>query len=136
MPSVANVHTLSVGSSQLISTCVLNNTGDWLALGCPKSQQLLVWEWRSETYVLKQRGHAYGMNCMAYSPDGIVVATGGEDGHIKLWNSSSGFCYCTLSEAHKAPISAVCFANSSVVMSASYDGTIKARKFTFEPNAG
>ena len=49
MPSVANIHTLSVGQEQLVKTCALNSSGDWLALGCPASQQLLVWEWRSET---------------------------------------------------------------------------------------
>eukprot|EP00536_Pseudo-nitzschia_multiseries_P010973 jgi/Psemu1/204669/e_gw1.354.56.1 len=126
MPTVANIHTLSVGSNQVINTCVLDTTGEWLALGCPKSQQLLVWEWRSETYILKQRGHAYGMKCMAYSPDGVVVCTGGEDGKIKLWNASSGFCYVTLEEGHNAPVSAVIFANSSVVLSAGLDGTVKA----------
>jgi len=126
MPSVSNIHTLSVGSNQIINTCVLNNTGEWLALGCPKSQQLLVWEWRSETYILKQRGHAYGMKCMAYSPDGVVVCTGGEDGKIKLWNASSGFCYVTLEEGHQAPVSAVVFAKSSVVLSAGLDGTVRA----------
>jgi periodic tryptophan protein 2 len=126
MPSVSNIHTLSVGSSQLISSCVLNSTGEWLALGCPTSQQLLVWEWRSETYILKQRGHAYGMRCMAYSPDGVVVCTGGEDGKIKLWNASSGFCYVTFEQSHQAPVSSVCFANSSVVLSASLDGTVRA----------
>uniref|UniRef100_A0A7S4AGE9 Small-subunit processome Utp12 domain-containing protein n=2 Tax=Pseudo-nitzschia australis TaxID=44445 RepID=A0A7S4AGE9_9STRA len=126
MPTVANIHTLSVGSNQVINTCVLNTTGEWLALGCPRSRQLLVWEWRSETYVLKQRGHAYGMNSMAYSPDGVVICTGGEDGKIKLWNASSGFCYVTLEESHNAPVSAVVFANSSVVLSAGLDGTVRA----------
>ena len=126
LPSVANIHTLSVGSNQLIQSCTLNETGEWLALGCPVSQQLLVWEWRSESYVLKQRGHAYGMRCMAYSPDGVVVCTGGEDGKIKLWNSSSGFCYVTLEKNHTAPVTDVCFANSSVVLSASLDGTVRA----------
>ncbi|CAB9497819.1 Periodic tryptophan protein 2 homolog [Seminavis robusta] len=126
MPSVSNIHTLSVGSQQLVKTCTLNKTGDWLALGCPTSQQLLVWEWRSETYVLKQRGHAYGMRCMAYSPDGIVLCTGGEDGKLKLWNASSGFCYVTMEKSHTAPITAVCFAKASVVLSASLDGTVRA----------
>lgn len=126
MPTLSNIHTLSVGSDQLVKTCVLNRTGDWLALGCPASQQLFVWEWRSETYVLKQRGHAYGMRCMAYSPDGVIVCTGGEDGKLKLWNATSGFCYVTLEKSHTAPITAVTFANSSVVLSASLDGTVRA----------
>jgi periodic tryptophan protein 2 len=126
LPSMANIHTLSVGTNQLIKGCILNKTGEWLALGCPPSQQLLVWEWQSETYVLKQRGHAYGMSCMAYSPDGVVICTGGEDGKVKLWNASSGFCYVTLEKSHTAPITAVAFANSSVVLSASLDGTVRA----------
>ena len=126
LPSVSNIHTLSVGSNQLIKTCILNNTGEWLALGCPSSQQLLVWEWRSESYILKQRGHAYGMRCMAYSPDGVVICTGGEDGKMKLWNATSGFCYVTFEKHHTAPVTNVCFANSSVVLSASLDGTVRA----------
>lgn len=126
MPAVANIHTLSIGASQRIQSCILNETGEWLALGCPSSQQLLVWEWRSETYVLKQRGHAYGMRCMAYSPDGVVVCTGGEDGKIKLWNASSGFCYVTMEQSHQAPVTSVCFAKPSVVLSASLDGTVRA----------
>ena len=126
LPSVSNIHTLSVGSNQLIKSCVLNDSGDWLALGCPQSQQLLVWEWRSETYILKQRGHSYGMRTMAYSPDGIVICTGGEDGKLKLWNATSGFCYVTMEKSHTAPVTAVAFASSSVVVSASLDGTVRA----------
>ena len=34
--------------------------------------QLLVWEWQSETYVLKQQGHADVVNTVAFSPDGQV----------------------------------------------------------------
>ena len=39
--------------------------------------QLLVWEWQSETYVMKQQGHASDMTCLSYSPDGSLLATGG-----------------------------------------------------------
>jgi periodic tryptophan protein 2 len=127
MPNCINVHTLSVGMNQSIQSCVLNNTGSWLAIGCPISQQLLVWEWQSETYILKQRGHAYGMRCMAYSPDSVCIATGGEDGKLKLWNTSTGFCYVTFPEStHTAAITGVSFANASVVITASLDGTVKA----------
>lgn len=124
LPSMSNIHTLSL-SNQVIRTVAINDTGEWLAFGCPSTQQLLVWEWRSETYIIKQRGHAYGMKCMAYSSDGVVVATGGEDGSIKLWNTSSGFCYCTL-KSHTAPITGIVFSNSTVVLSSSLDGTVRA----------
>ena len=129
MPQCVNVHTLSVGHGQRIQTCVLlPPAGAWLALACPISQQLLVWEWPSETYILKQRGHAYGMSCMAYSPDAICIATGGEDGKIKLWNSHTGFCYVTFSteSSHTAAITGITFANDSVVLTCSLDGTVKA----------
>jgi periodic tryptophan protein 2 len=34
----------------------VNSTGEWLAFGSAKLGQLLVWEWKSESYVLKQQG--------------------------------------------------------------------------------
>lgn len=125
LPSVSNIHTLSLSHST-IGTVSINPSAEWLAFGCPKTQQLLIWEWRSETYILKQSGHAYGMRCLTYSPDGIVVATGGEDGTVKLWNSQSGFCYVTLPKSHTAAVTAVEFANPTVVLSASLDGTVRA----------
>ena len=54
----------------------LNPAGDWIAFGCEHLGQLLVWEWQSETYVLKQQGHFNSMACVAYSTDGGTIATG------------------------------------------------------------
>ena len=76
---------------QEICSIVINPTGDWIGFGCSRLGQLLVWEWQSETYVLKQQGHFNSMACLAYSPDGQYVVTGGEDGKVKVWNTSSGF---------------------------------------------
>lgn len=44
--------------------------------------QLLVWEWQSESYVLKQQGHFNSMVALAYSPDGQYIVTGGDDGKV------------------------------------------------------
>lgn len=50
---------------------------------CPSGLgQLLVWEWQSESYVLKQQGHFNSMVSLAYSPDGQYIVTGGDDGKV------------------------------------------------------
>ena len=45
-----HVQTLSV-SQEKISACAFDETGDWIALGCARLGQLVVWEWQSEAYV-------------------------------------------------------------------------------------
>ncbi|GJE96823.1 WD40 and Utp12 domain-containing protein [Phanerochaete sordida] len=125
MPAFSNIHTLSI-SQEKISSVAINPSGEWLAFGARKLGQLLVWEWQSESYVLKQQGHYFDMNTLAYAPDGQNVATGGDDGKVKVWNTVSGFCFVTFSE-HSAAISAVDFAKQGqVLFSASLDGTVRA----------
>ncbi|KAA1472461.1 WD repeat protein [Dentipellis sp. KUC8613] len=125
MPAFTNVHTLSI-SQEKISSVAINPTGEWLAFGAKKLGQLLVWEWQSESYVLKQQGHYFDMNTLAYSPDAQYIVTGGDDGKVKLWNTQSGFCVITFSQ-HAAAVSAVQFASrGQVVFSASLDGTVRA----------
>ena len=82
LPDASLIHSLAI-SDHTIATVRFNASGDWIALGCPDLGQLLVWEWQSETYVLKQQGHAAAMSCLAYSPDGAVIATGGQDAKVK-----------------------------------------------------
>ena len=69
-------------SQQTIKTVTVNPSGEWLAFGCSNLGQLLVWEWQSETYILKQQGHYYDVNTLSYSQDGHLVATGGDDGKV------------------------------------------------------
>ena len=125
MPAFSNIHTLSI-SQEKISSVAINPSGEWLAFGAKKLGQLLVWEWQSESYILKQQGHFYDMNTLSYAPDGQTIATGGDDGKVKVWSTHSGFCFVTFTE-HTAPISAVSFAKQgSVLFSASLDGTLRA----------
>ncbi|XP_034239927.1 periodic tryptophan protein 2 homolog [Thrips palmi] len=129
MPNVTLIHSLSI-SDQVIATVCLNAPGDWIALGCAGLGQLLVWEWQSETYVMKQQGHSNNMTCMAYSSDGQYVVTGGGDGKVKLWNTSSGFCFVTFHE-HTGAVSGVQFSqNRKFVISSSLDGTVRAFDMT------
>ena len=40
--------------------------------------------------MLKQQGHFYDMNCLAYSPDGQVIATGGDDAKVREGREGGG----------------------------------------------
>eukprot|EP00250_Pteridium_aquilinum_P004303 c14523_g1_i1 orf=130-3006(+) len=125
MPDFTCIHLLSI-SKERLTTSVFNGTGNWLAFGCAKLGQLLVWEWRSESYILKQQGHYFDVNSVAYSPDSQLIATGADDNKLKVWNASSGFCFVTFAE-HTNSITAVHFLPSNnALLSASLDGTVRA----------
>ena len=127
MPGCVNIHKLSVSHNSL-NTASINSSGEWLALGSSRLGQLLVWEWQSETYVLKQQGHLYGIKVLDFSSDGQFIATGGDDSKVKLWNANSGFCFITFSE-HVAPITGLKFVGKGTgktILSASLDGTVRA----------
>ena len=127
MPGCVNIHRLSV-SNQSLNSSTINTTGEWIAVGSSRLGQLLVWEWQSETYVIKQQGHLYGLSSLDMSADGQYIATGGEDAKVKLWNATSGFCFVTFSE-HVAPVTGVKFAgkgNGKAILSCSLDGTVRA----------
>jgi len=152
MPDMQALQTLSLGNKPL-DAVALGANGDWLAVGSGAVGQLLVWEWRSETYVLKQQGHHWGVQCVAFSPSaapslqrqktlstaegrpedrgssilaGRLLATGGYDGKVKLFNAQSGLCFVTFAE-HTAPVTAVCFTpQGNAVVSASQDGSVRA----------
>ncbi|KAI5955532.1 PWP2 [Candida theae] len=119
------IQSLSMGQNT-INTVNINSTGEWLAFGSSKLGQLLVYEWQSESYILKQQGHFDAMNTLCYSPDGSRLVTGSDDGRIKIWDVASGFCLMTFTE-HTAPVTQVQFAKKGqVLFSSSLDGTIRA----------
>ncbi|KAF9225973.1 WD40 repeat-like protein [Gyrodon lividus] len=125
LPQFTNIHTLSI-SQEKISSVTISPSGEWLAFGARKLGQLLVWEWQSESYILKQQGHYFDMNTLGYAADGQTIATGGDDGKLKVWSVHSGFCFVTFSE-HTAPVMDVAFTKQgSVLFSASLDGTVRA----------
>lgn len=86
MPDFICIHLLSI-SREKLTTAIFNERGNWLTFGCAKLGQLLVWEWRSESYILKQQGHYFDVNCVTYSPDSQFLATGADDNKVKVLKS-------------------------------------------------
>uniref|UniRef100_A0A183DQ24 WD_REPEATS_REGION domain-containing protein n=1 Tax=Gongylonema pulchrum TaxID=637853 RepID=A0A183DQ24_9BILA len=120
---------LNYRASELkISSLAINKSGDWLAIACGKGSdgQLIVWEWQSETYVMKQQSHSQSIMAVAYSPDGSQIATGAEDGKLKIWSCRTSFCVVTFTE-HSSGVSSVCWtSDGKAVLSSSLDGTVRA----------
>jgi periodic tryptophan protein 2 len=125
MPEFNMIHTLSISQND-IDFVTINKTGEWLAFGASKLGQLLVWEWQSESYILKQQGHFDSMNALVYSPDGQKIVTTADDGKIKVWDVNSGFCIVTFTE-HSSGVTACEFAKKgNVLFTSSLDGSIRA----------
>ncbi|KAN0099660.1 periodic tryptophan protein-like protein 2 [Hyaloscypha variabilis] len=125
MPEFNMIHTLSISQND-IDFVTINKTGEWLAFGASKLGQLLVWEWQSESYILKQQGHFDSMNALVYSLDGQKIVTTADDGKIKVWDVNSGFCIVTFTE-HSSGVTACEFAKKgSVLFTSSLDGSIRA----------
>jgi periodic tryptophan protein 2 len=125
MPDFNMIHTLSISQNE-IDFVTINQSGEWLAFGASKLGQLLVWEWQSESYILKQQGHHDSMNSLVYSPDGRRIVTTADDGKIKVWDVESGFCIVTFTE-HTSGVTACEFAKKgNVLFTSSLDGSVRA----------
>lgn len=125
LPDFIMIQKLSMGQSS-VNAISINNTGEWLAFGSSKFGQLLVYEWQSESYILKQQSHYDSMNSLCYSSDGSRIVTASDDGKVKVWDVTSGFCLCTFLE-HTSAVTSVQFAKrGQVLFSASLDGTVRA----------
>lgn len=117
-----------------ISSMTLAPDGEWIALACKESGHLMVWEWKTQTFVLNQKSENASINCVSFSRDGKMIATGGFDGKIRLWDTSSFFCVSSF-DNHSAKITGVKFSKKkpNTLISSSLDGTVRAfdtKKYT------
>ncbi|CAD6500234.1 BgTH12-07417 [Blumeria graminis f. sp. triticale] len=125
MPEFNKIHSLSISQNN-IDFVTINKSGEWLAFGASKLGQLLVWEWQSESYILKQQGHFDSMNALTYTPDGQKIITAADDGKVKIWDVKTGFCIVTFTE-HSSGVTACELAKKgSVLFTSSLDGSIRA----------
>ena len=125
LPDFASLQALSVSQAP-VTTLSFGAGGEWLHVGCGELGQLAVWEWRSESFVFRQQGHAGEVADMDVSRDGALIVTGAQDAKVKVWSARTGQCVVTFSD-HRLPVQAVAFAPSgNAVLSAGSDGTVCA----------
>ena len=75
--------------------------------------------------ILKQQGHSLDMRCITYSTDGQYIASGSDDGKVKVWNTTNGFCFVTFTD-HSGPVTDIAWShNSNALFTCSSDGTVR-----------
>jgi WD40 repeat protein len=74
--------------------------------------------------VLSIFAHSFGTSCVAYSPDGTRIATGGDDRTVKVWDTKTGEPLLSLTE-HNGTVNSVAFtADGTHVVSGGEDGRV------------
>ncbi len=117
------MQTFSVGENK-ISTLAVNKSCTWVCLGLKTFGQIIVWEWKSQSYIINQKGFVHETTSISFN-NHKLFATGTNDGKVKIWDKSSGYCLATFDE-HESSITDVKFSNKNTLFSSSLDGTVNA----------
>ena len=75
----------------------VSSNGNCIALGNRSFDFLTVYEWKTESYLLKSTGHANKIISQAIAPNGQYIATGDNYGNLKIWNVGTGDAICSFS---------------------------------------
>ena len=89
------------------------------------SNSVRLWNISDRRLVREYSGHAGQIRTVAFSPNGAVLAAGGDDRTIELWQVKDRILLYGL-EGHKDSIRSIAFApNSEILASGSNDGTVR-----------
>ncbi|MFN7572901.1 MAG: hypothetical protein ACK5TK_15850 [Betaproteobacteria bacterium] len=70
--------------------------------------------------------HEGGAVCVAFSPDGKFVVTGGQDGNLRVWDVATGRSAAPLLAGHKGAVTGVAYSpDGARIVSAGVDGTLR-----------
>ncbi|MGW2569086.1 WD40 repeat domain-containing protein [Streptomyces sp. NPDC001537] len=122
-------HTLTTEGMTVVNAVAFRPDGDALATGSEDltDSQVRLWDLRSPTNDATLKApHWHGFKPVAFSPSGgQLLATGGEDPLVRVWDSVSGHLWGTLT-GHTGPVTAVAFSpDGDTLATGSDDMTVR-----------
>ena len=83
-----------------------------------------IWDANTGEHQRTMEGHTGGVSSIAFSPDGLTLASGSWDDTVSLWHSYTGEHLRTL-EGHSESVNSIAFSPDGLTLaSGSYDGTV------------
>jgi RNA polymerase sigma factor (sigma-70 family) len=76
-------------NGKLLATASGNDLFDNWVTAIPE-HGAAVWDLATRKLLFRLEGHAGGVNAIAFSPDGKLIVTGGNDRTVRFWNASTG----------------------------------------------
>ena len=67
-----------------------------------------LWDLRTANATHALVGHQYSVTSVAYSPDGVTLASGGRDGTVRIWDANTGEHQRTM-EGHIGGVASIAF---------------------------
>ncbi|EUD66562.1 hypothetical protein C922_02883 [Plasmodium inui San Antonio 1] len=149
-PEMTSLYTISINACT-IDDITISSDGQWIALAEANNGTVIVWEWKSESYIMKQSTTSRNVQCVKFSPiishlkigshivetgnayhesenfsSKFVIVTGSEDGSVRLYDYVSYMNFVTFS-VHRDAVTDVCFLpQGNAFVSCSLDGTVRA----------
>lgn len=94
-------------SSSGVTDMQFSYDGRWLAV-CHRDGRLFVFDFITTNLELSLQSHFGGLLCVSWSPDDVLIAAGGEDDAISIWNAMEGQLLHRL-ESHRSWVSRLVF---------------------------
>ncbi len=117
-----NILTLEDNIDRIVSLSV-NNDG-YVAAGSYDAT-IRIWDTQSEQLTNLLKGHNFVVSDVAFSPDGMLLASASYDETIKIWDWRRSEVLCTLN-GHSGFVYSVAFGDAgNTLVSGGYDGTVR-----------
>ncbi len=119
----ALLHTL-IGHTSPVMSVAFSMDGSVVASAGSYDQTVKLWR-ASDGALLNSLTHPTGVYAVAFSPDGVTLATGGGDKTIRLWRASDGAPLGTLA-GHDGAVETLAYSpDGSTIVSGGADATVR-----------